>query len=197
MSYEEIDLDAIESNKDEAPDYRPMLKSDGPGAPSEPDTRRYTVNVLSTLETEEKSRYEEFAKVAEGEGLGKIARIFRDIMREEEGHSGELPESRTVNNLKTSIGREKEKLGILRSMISDAQKDGDTVMEEKLKAMFVQEEGHVRKLTEAVSELETRMDDVSKKKASKSEESSRVCKMGKCVEKSKFEEDFETVTSDI
>ncbi len=194
--YEEIDLDAIESNKDEAPDYRPMLKeSGGLGAPASVDDSRYRVKVLSTLESEERSSYSEFARVAEREGLSGIAKVFKEILKEEHGHSQELPRSETLTNLKTSIMREKQKIQIMQSMMDESRKDGDFVMVDKLKGMIADEQGHVDMLSKAAAELEDRMDREAPKKDSRAEKE-MVCSFGRCTEKTKFEEGFDSRLND-
>jgi rubrerythrin len=185
--YEEIDLDAIESNKDEAPDYRPMLRADSGGTPVSPDIS-YRVRYLSTLECEEKSRYEEFAKIAQGEGMTKIAKVFRDILREEEKHAESLPEkNQTFVNLKAAIDREESKLKIIKSILSDADEDEDKGLVKKLGRMLEEEAGHVDKLKEALSNLEEEM----RKKAQPGEPEKRVvCTYNVCTEQhGKDEED--------
>jgi rubrerythrin len=175
-----ISLDAIESNRDEAPDYRHKLKSESlsHGAPTGTDDRVYRVRQIASLEAEERSRYEEFARIADKEGLKGVARIFRDILREETGHTEELPAPSTAANLRTSIGREKEKIGILRRMMEDAKAEGDFAFAERVKRMIAEEEGHVMKLSDAVDELQERMR-AAVPKATKEEET--FCEFGTCV----------------
>lgn len=171
--YENIDLDAIESNKDEAPDYRPMLKRDGLGAPVSVDRMRY----LATLETEEKARYDEFSKAADEEGFRKIARLFKDMMSEEEEHKDDMGGTKTLMNLKTAIKREKDKLGVIRTMISDAEASDDGETAKMLKGTLADEESHVSKLEEALKEAET----VINKRFKNKEE--YYCTYGVCVPK--------------
>ena len=189
--YEEIDLDAIESNKDEAPDYRPLLRS-GLSAPVDVDTTRYRVRILSTLESEERSRYEEFARIADEEGLAKIAGVFRNIMKEEQKHAASLPEipkNRTVTNVKASIVRENEKIEIIKSMLDGAEEEGDAVLSAKLRRMLAEEQGHVMVLKNAMGVIERRA--AEEKPAATEEEPGMVCEFGKCVKKSRFESEFD------
>lgn len=170
--YENIELDAIESNKDEAPDYRPMLQKDGLGAPVSVDRMRY----LATLETEEKARYDEFSRSAEKEGFRKIAQMFKEMMSEEQGHADDIGGDKTLMNIKTALQREKDKVEVIKSMIADAADDQDTA--KKLNHMLVEEELHVKKLEEALKETET---EIKKKYKTKEE---YYCSYGLCVPKS-------------
>ncbi len=173
--YEDIDLDAIESNRDEAPDYRPMLQSSGGlGAPVSVDRMRY----LATLETEEKARYSEFSKAADSEGFRKIAMLFKDMMAEEEGHTEHTGGAKTLLNLKTAIKREQDKVQVIKGMIHDAEASGDEETVKKLNRMLVEEELHVRKLQDALREVEG---EIKKKYKSKEE---YYCSYGVCVPKS-------------
>jgi rubrerythrin len=175
LMYEEIDLDAIESNKDEAPDYRPMLQSSGGlGAPVSVDRMRY----LATLETEEKARYDEFSKAADSEGFRKIAKLFKDMMAEEESHAEDTGGTKTLLNLRTAIRREQDKIEVIKGMLRDAEGDGDGKTAEKLRGMLAEEEGHVRMLEEALKEVEGAI-----KKNYKSKEE-YYCSYGVCVPKS-------------
>ncbi|MBN1896663.1 MAG: rubrerythrin family protein [Candidatus Aenigmarchaeota archaeon] len=174
--YEEIDLDGIESNKDEAPDYRPMLKSSsGLGAPVTVDRMRY----LATLETEEKARYSEFSKAADNEGFRKIANLFKDIMAEEENHNDEMGGTKTLMNLRTAIKREKDKTEVIKKMITDSEASDDDENTERLSRMLVEEELHIKKLEEALKEVDTEI----KKNYKSSEE--YYCTYGVCVPKIK------------
>jgi rubrerythrin len=177
---EEISLDAIESNRDEAPDYRHKLKdgSQGLGTPAGTDDRVYRVRQIASLEAEEKSRYDEFARVAEKEGLKKIAGVFRNILREETGHAGDLPVPRTAANVRTSIGREKEKIAILRRMAQNARGEGDFAFAENVKKMIAEEEGHVKMLEAADEELSEKMRG-TEPKVTREEET--FCEFGTCV----------------
>jgi rubrerythrin len=178
--YENIDLDAVESNEDEAPDYRPMLKKSGSlGAPAE---IRYRMNYLSTLETEEKSRYEEFARVAQGEGMSQIARVFREIMREEERHSDSLAgHNATLSNLRIAIDRELSKLETIKSVIGMADEKKDRGLLKKLQTMLEEETGHVKRLRGALEGLEKDMRAAEKKREG-GKKAERVCSMGVCTE---------------
>ncbi len=194
--YEEIDLDAIESNKDEAPDYRPMLRSSGPSAPVEVDVNRYRVRILSSLESEERSRYDEFAKVADAEGMEQVARMFRSILKEEGKHLQALPDSRTVTNLRTSIVRENEKLEIIRSMLREAESGDDVALAVKLRKMLSEEERHVIMLGKALRELESGAGSPGQgPRPDAGEQTAMFCEFGKCVKKSRFEEDFDHLLS--
>lgn len=148
---EEIELDAIESNKDESPDYRPFLKSDL-GAPVQVETR---MRYLASLESEERSRYEEFARVADGEGLSKIARVFRDIMKEEESHNRRIEQAHsTLMNLRTSIAREETTIGTIMGIMKalDEKRDAETL--KKMRTMLSEEQGHARRLRDALEGLQ-------------------------------------------
>lgn len=174
--YEEIDLDAIESNKDEAPDYRPMLKSSGGlGAPVGVDRMRY----LATLETEEKARYSEFSKAADNEGFRKIASLFKEMMDDDGGHAKDIGGTKTLMNIKTAIRREKDKVGVIKTMIADAQSSDDEDTVKRLSKMLVEEELHIKKLTDAMKEVET---EINKSFKNKEE---YYCTYGVCVPKSK------------
>jgi len=174
--YEDIDLDAIESNKDESPDYRPMLQSSGGGlgAPVSVDRMRY----LATLETEEKARYDEFSKAADTEGFRKIATMFKEMMAEEEGHAEHTGGTKTLLNLKTALRREQDKLQVIKNMINDAEASDDEDTANKLNRMLVEEELHVRKLQDALKDVEAEI-----KKNYKSKEE-YYCSYGVCVPKS-------------
>jgi rubrerythrin len=178
--YEEIDLDAIESNKDESPDYRPLLKAAPSGSPS---SIEYRMRYLSTLESSEKASYAEFAKIAEKEGLMKIAKMFREILQEEKGHEKELADtSSTLMNLKASLKREKDKVNTIKSTINAAEKQGDSDIIVKLNDMLKEEQGHVEKFANAINELEKKMDEMKERKESK-KEPKEVCSFGVCVPK--------------
>ncbi len=181
--YEEIDLDAIESNKDEAPDYRPMLKSQSSGTPVSVE---YRMRYLSTLESEEKASYQEFARIADQQGMRKIAKVFRDILQDEKGHADELAEkSSTVTNLKTAIQREKDKIGTIKSVMAEAEKENDSSVTARLSSMLAEEQGHVEKLGKALDELEK---DIARMKSGrKEEENEEFCTYGVCVPKGKGE----------
>lgn len=196
--YEEISLDAIESNRDEAPDYKSRLHegSRGLGAPTGTDDRVYRVRQIASLEAEERSRYEEFARVAEREGLRNIAAVFKGILMEEAGHAMQLPRSQTAANLRTSVGREREKIEILKVMLSDARDEGDFALAGRLSRMVMEEEGHVRRLSDAIKLLES--SPAPAPRATREEENfcefgtcspaskmEKVCEFGTCVPKSK------------
>ena len=124
--YEEIDLDAIESNKDEAPDYRPLLKSSSQGLGASPEIN-YRMRYLSSLESREKASYAEFAKIADKEGMKKIALVFRDILQDEKSHADELEQkNNTMMNLRTSIKGELNKIDTIKSVMDQAPKEKDT-----------------------------------------------------------------------
>jgi rubrerythrin len=151
--YEKIDLDAIESNKDEAPDYKPLNKSRSLGAPVNVE---YRMNYLSTLESEEKASYSEFAKIADREGLRKVAGVFKKILEDEKEHEKELrQENETMINLKTSIQRERDKIKVMDDIVDQALREKDTKTAIRVKEMIVEEHGHVKMLQAAVSELES------------------------------------------
>ncbi len=172
--YDEIDLDAIESNKDEAPDYRPMLKSSGGlGAPVGVDRMRY----LATLETEEKARYDEFSKAAEKEGFRKIAHMFKEMMTEEEGHSDDIGGTKTLMNLRTALKREQDKVEVIRNMLTDAETEEDLKTAGKLRRMLSEEEAHVKMLEGALKDAEA---EIKKKYKTKEE---YYCSYGVCVPK--------------
>jgi len=175
---EEIELDAIESNRDEAPDYRPHLKSEL-GAPVQVETR---MRYLAALESEERSRYEEFARVADDEGLSKIARVFRDIMKEEEAHGASIEQARsTLMNLKASIAREEATIGTIEGIIKalDRVKDAETL--KKMRAMLADEEGHARRLRAALAGLEKEMEAMKGQRPSAAAKG-KWCTFGVCVE---------------
>ncbi|MBN2330281.1 MAG: rubrerythrin family protein [Candidatus Aenigmarchaeota archaeon] len=187
--YEQIDLDAIESNKDEAPDYRPFLKSSSPGAPVNIE---YRMRYLSSLESTEKASYDEFARIADREGLKKVAGVFRQILEQEKEHERKLNEGReTMTNLRMSIQREKDKITIMRDMLDEAYREKETKVVSRLKGMISEEEGHVIKLSEAAGELEKKMeqekDQLKKEAAEKEAESGQYCNLGVCVTNGKGE----------
>jgi len=180
MAYEDIDLDAIESNKDEAPDYRPLNKSAPLDAPVQIDAR---MRYIATLQSEESSRYEEFARIADGEGLGRIAKVFRDILREEESHSKELQEaSSTMTNLRTAITREESQIEMIKSVIKLADREKDRDLLARLEGILEGEQGHIEKLERAMSALEKQMKEISKSR-SRDEKEEQLCHYGICVPK--------------
>lgn len=187
--YEQIDLDAIESNKDEAPDYRPFLKSSAPGAPVNIE---YRMRYLSTLESEEKASYGEFAKIADSEGLRKVAGVFKKILEEEKEHEKRLKKSNeTMMNLRTSVQREKDKIKIMEDIIDEAYREKDTKIVSKLKGMVGEEQGHVTMLEAALTELEKKQEKMngmmkkdSEKRAGDHDEH---CNYGVCVPNGKGE----------
>ena len=185
--YEQIDLDAIESNKDEAPDYRPFLKSGSLGAPV---TVEYRMRYLSTLESEEKSSYSEFAKIADREGLRQVAGVFKKILEEEKEHEKELNEgNETMMNLRTSIQREKDKIKIMNDIIDEAYREKDTKAVTKIKGMVGEEK--VSMLEAVLGELEKKQvqeKERMKKDAEKKDgESGELCNRGVCVPRGKGE----------
>jgi len=158
---ESISLDGIESNKDEAPDYRRLSKPTPPDNTLQIDDR---IRYFATLKSEAKSRYEEFAKIADDEGLKKVARLFRSIMREEKSHVRGFEHARnTAMNLRTSMAREETKIDTMKSIIrmSDAEKDRDIVL--RLEETLIDEENHVKQLEDALLELEEEIEDMRKK----------------------------------
>lgn len=179
--YEEIDLDAIESNKDEAPDYRPFLKSSAPGGPVNIE---YRMRYLSTLESEEKSSYQEFAKIADREGMKKIASVFREILQEEKGHADKLADTNnTMMNIRTAIHREKDKIDSIESVMDAAYREKNSGVVAKLKDMLAEEKGHVEKLSDTLAELENEIKEMKKEKNEKPEKQENYCTYGVCVPK--------------
>ncbi len=178
-AYEDIELDAIESNKDEAPDYRPFLKSEL-SAPLQIETR---MRYLASLESEERSRYEEFARVADGEGLAKIAKVFRDIMKEEETHNRRIEQARSTQmNLKTSIAREEATIGTIKGIMKGLEAGKDPVTMEKMRRMLSEEEGHARKLREALAGLEKEIESMKRSAPPAPEKKEKYCTYGVCEE---------------
>ena len=181
--YEEIDLDAIESNKDEAPDYRPMLQSSGGGLGARPDIN-YRMRYLSSLESQEKASYAEFAKIADREGMKKIASVFREILRDEKSHEQELAQKNiTMMNLKNSLKGELNKIDTIKSVMDQAAKEKNSDAQAKLKEMLAEEQGHVKKLGHALEDLERDIEEMQKKKKEKSKEPDEHCTYGVCVPK--------------
>ena len=183
--YEQIDLDAIESNKDEAPDYRPFLKSSALGAPVNIE---YRMRYLSTLESTEKASYDEFARIADREGLKKVAGVFREILEEEKEHEKKLKESNeTLMNLRTSIQREKDKVNMIKDILDEAYREKDTKVVSSLRGMISEEQGHVEKLEEAAQELDKKQqqmkEQMKKDAAKKAGEKEKYCSYGVCVVK--------------
>jgi bacterioferritin (cytochrome b1) len=185
--YEEIDLDAIESNKDEAPDYRPLLESSSQSLGARPDIN-YRMRYLSSLESQEKASYAEFAKIADKEGMKKIASVFRDILQDEKSHADELEQkNNTMMNLRTSIKGELNKMDTIKSVMDQAEKEKDTNVVDKLKAMLDEEQGHVEKLSKALEGLEEEMGQMKKAKKGMGEKPRELCTYGVCVPKPKRE----------
>ncbi len=104
--------------------------------------------------------------------------MFKEMMKEEGDHSEDMGGTKTLLNLKTAIKRERDKIGVIKQMITDAGNDGDEKTAEKLKTMLSEEEKHVEKLKEAFKEAEAEI----KKKYENKEE--YYCSYGVCVPKS-------------
>jgi rubrerythrin len=176
--HEEIDLDAIESNKDEAPDYRPMLKSGGPGAPADIN---YRMRYLSTLESEEKASYAEFARIADKEGMRKIAGVFREILKEEKDHTKEMADTNnTMMNLRTAMQREKDKVDTIKSIMKAADNEKDIKTVSKLKDMLIEELGHISKLEKALDSIEKEIAEMRRKKEKQTGNGKKFCTWGVC-----------------
>ena len=162
------------------------------GAPAGLDNR---MRYLSTLESMEKSSYAEFAKVADAEGLKKIAKVFREILHEEKKHDDTLSRTKdTLVNIRTAMKREVDKIDIINSIIEDADKEKDSALISRLRMMANEEKTHVERLDEALQALEKDME-AHEKDAGK-EDTEQICIFNVCTthkkkpEKNKF--DFDT-----
>lgn len=175
--YENIDLDGIETDKDEKPDYKPLIASSDPGGPVDTSFR---MRYLATLETEERSRYEEFAKVADSEGMKNIARVFRDILADEKNHQSKLKQTdQTITNLRTSVDREKEKINTMKSILDVLDKDKERPLVNQLNHMISEENGHVNKLNAALEKVEGEM--AKLERDTREKKKNKVCTFGVCV----------------
>jgi len=155
-----IILEGVASNRDEAPDYRRFMKPVPMENGDQVDDR---VRYLAALQAEAKSRYEEFAKIADGEGLRSIAKMFRSIMKEQMTHSKGFDHARdTAMNLRTAMAREESKIETIKSVlkIADTERDRDMVM--KLQGTLSGEEEHIQMLESALMELEREIEVMEK-----------------------------------
>ncbi len=118
--------------------------------------------------------------------MKKIASVFRDILQDEKSHEDELAQKyNKMMNLRTSIKGEFNKIETIKSVMDQAEKEKNSRVVAKLRAMLDEEQGHVEKLSKALEGLEEEMRQMKKAKKEMEEEPRELCTYGVCVPKPK------------